>query len=187
MKSLARRVVGQHGLLVALASGLTVLAVTLVQSVLGALVWQLGYLGSSDQPHWQWWAGYAVQFGGVAVPFAIGVILSLWFIAPIGPELHVAHVITRSILATGVGAVVVFLVDFVSSTVSLITTGLMGQIRIDEIAGGELLRSFGQSVSTAGQQFLSVAPLVILVGVLLRMWLERHPSEHEIAGIVDTA
>jgi hypothetical protein len=34
---------------------------------------------------------------------------------------------------------------------------------------------------------LSVAPLVILVGVLLRLWLERHPSEHEIVGIVDTA
>ena len=32
-----------------------------------------------------------------------------------------------------------------------------------------------------------IAPLVILVGVLLRMWLERHPSEFEIVGIVDTA
>jgi hypothetical protein len=187
MTTLAHRVVRQHGFLVALASGLVVLAVSLVQNVLGGLVAQVTFLGSGAPQQWQWWAGYAVQFGTVAVPLSIGVVLSLWFIAPIGPDLHVMHVITRSILATGVGAVLVLLTTMVTSAASQITTGLLGQIRLGQIAGDHLSQSLGFAIATAGQQFLTVAPLVILVGVLLRMWLERHPSEHEIVGIVDTA
>jgi hypothetical protein len=187
MTTLAHRVVRQHGVLVALASGLVVLAVSLVQNVLNALITQLTFLGLSDVPAWQWWAGYATQFATIAVPLAMGVFLSFWFVAPIGPDLHVVHVVTRSILATGAGAVIVFLTLMVTSTASLVTTGLLGQIRLGQIAGDHILNSLGFALATAGQQFLTVAPLVILVGVLLRMWLERHPSEHEIVGIVDTA
>lgn len=187
MTTLVHRVVRQHGFLVALASGLVVLAVTLLQNLLGGLIAQLDFLGSGAPQPWQWWAGYAIQFGTVALPLSIGVVLSLWFIAPVGPELHVVHIITRSLLASGVGAVLVLLTLMVTSAVSLVTTGLVGQIRLGDIMGEQLLPSFGHSIATAGQQFVAVAPLVILVGVLLRMWLERHPSEHDIAGIVDTA
>ncbi|MES2092256.1 MAG: hypothetical protein V4531_00360 [Actinomycetota bacterium] len=187
MTALAHRVVRQHGFLVALAAGLLVLAVSIVQNVLGGFVSQAGYLGIGAPQQWQWWAGYAVQFGTVAVPLSIGVVLSLWFVAPIGPDLHVMHVITRSVLATGVGAVLVFLAIMATSTASLITTGLLGQIRFGQIAGDQWLQHFGSALASAGEQFLTVAPLVILVGVLLRMWLEQHPSEHEIVGIVDAA
>ncbi|MHC5795865.1 hypothetical protein ACVXZ4_06865 [Lacisediminihabitans sp. FW035] len=187
MTTLARRVVRQHGFLVALASGLVVLAVSLVQNVLNALIGQLSFLGSGDVPAWQWWASYATQFATAAVPLAVGVVLGFWFIAPIGPDLHVVHVFTRSLLATAVGAVLVFLTVLVTSATVLFTNGMMGQIRLGQIAGERLLQSLGISLATAGQQFLAVAPLVVLVGVLLRMWLERHPSEHEIVGIVDTA
>jgi hypothetical protein len=187
MTKMAHRVVRQHGFLVALASGLVVLAVSLVQNVLNAVIGQLTLLGSSDVPAWQWWAGSATQFATIAVPLAVGVFFSFWFVAPIGPDLHVAHVITRSILATGAGAGLVFLTLLVTSAASLVTTGLLGQIRLGQIAGDHILNSIGFALATAGQQFLTVAPLVILVGVLLRLWLERHPSEHEVIGIVDTA
>ncbi|MBG6107269.1 hypothetical protein IWX88_000887 [Frigoribacterium sp. CG_9.8] len=33
---------------------------------------------------------------------------------------------------------------------------------------------------------MSVAPLVILMCFLVRMWLERHPFEHDGVGNVDT-
>jgi hypothetical protein len=187
MTALAHRVVRQHGFLVALASGLVVLAVSLVQNVLNAVITQLTFLGSSDVPAWQWWAGYATQFATSAVPLAIGVFLSVWFIAPIGPDLHIAHVITRSVLAAAVGGALVFVVSVVTNGFSLVTNGLMGQIRIPVVEGDQFLQALGFSASIAGGQFVMVTPLVILVGVLLRMWLERHPSEHEIVGIVDTA
>lgn len=187
MTSLAHRVVRQHGFLVALVSALVVLAVSLIQNVLNALIGQLTFLGSSDVPAWQWWAGYATQFATVAVPLSVGVFLSFWFIAPIGPELHVVHVITRSVLAAAVGGILIFVVMLATNGFSLVTNGLMGQIRLPADAGERVLQALGFSAATAGQQFLSVAPLVILVGVLLRLWLERHPSEHEIVGIVDTA
>ena len=70
MTTLAHRVVRQHGFLVALASGLLVLAVSIVQSVLNAVIGQLSFLGSSGVPAWQWWAGYATQFASTAVPFS---------------------------------------------------------------------------------------------------------------------
>jgi hypothetical protein len=187
MTTFAHRVARQHGFLVSLASGLVVLAVSLVQNVLNALIGQLSFLGTGEVPVWQWWGNYATQFGTVAVPLAVGVVLGFWFIAPIGPDLHVVHVITRSLLTTAVGAVLVFLTVLVTSVTVFVTSGLMGQIRLGQLAGEQLLQSFGISLATAGQQFLAVAPLVILVGVLLRMWLERHPSEHEIIGIIDTA
>jgi hypothetical protein len=187
MTTLAHRVVRQHGFLVALASGLVVLAVSLVQNVLNALIGQLAFVGSSGVPAWQWWGSYAGQFATVAVPLAVGVVLGFWFIAPIGPDLHVAHVITRSLLATAVGAVLVFLTVLLASATPLVTSGLMGQIRLGQIAGEQFLQSLGIALTTAGSQFLAVAPLVILVGVLQRMWLERHPSEHEVIGIIDTA
>lgn len=187
MTTLAHRIVRQHGFLVALVSGLVVLAVSLVQNVLNAVITQLTFLGSSNVPAWQWWAGYATQFVTIAVPLVVGVVLSLWFIAPIGPDLHIAHVITRSVLATAVGGALIFAVNLSTNGFSLVTNGLMGQIRIPASAGEQFLQALGYSASIAGGQFLTVAPLVILVGVLARMWLERHPSEHEIVGIVDAA
>ena len=187
MSTLAHRVVRQHGFLVALASGLVVLAVSLVQNVLNALIGQLSFLGTSEAPAWQWWAGYATQFSSIAVPLALGVVLSFWFIAPIGPDLHIAHVITRAALGAVVGSVLVFLVNLATTGISLVTNGLMGQIRLTADAGDKFLQALGFSAAIAGGQLVTIAPLVILVGVLLRMWLARHPSEYEIMGIVDTA
>ena len=187
MNTLAHRVLRQHGFLVALASGLLVLAVSIVQSALNAAIGQLCFLGTSGVPASQWWAGYATQFAFTAVPLALGVVLSFWFIAPIGPDLHIAHVITRAALAAAVGSVLVFLVNLATSGISVVTNGLMGQIRLTANAGDQLLQALGFSATIAAEQLVTVAPLVILAGVLLRMWLARHPSEYAIRGIVDTA
>ena len=143
MTTLAHRVVRQRGFLVALASGLVVLAVNLVQNVLNAVIGQLSFLGTSGVPAWQWWAGYAAQFASIAVPLALGVVLSFWFIAPIGPDLHIAHVVTRAALAAAVGSGLVFLVNLVTTGISLVTNGLMGQIRLTADAGDKFLQALG--------------------------------------------
>jgi hypothetical protein len=187
MTALAHRVVRQHGFIVALVAASVVLAVLVVQNVLGFLLGQLSTIGSGSEQSPLWWTLYAGQFALVAVPFGVGILLGFWFIAPIGPQLHVAHVVTRSVLAAATGAVLVFVTMVVTGLVSLVTSGLMGQIRFSVIDGDSALQSLLTALGTAGSEFLAATPLVILVGVLLRMWLERHPSEHDIAGIVDTA
>jgi hypothetical protein len=189
MTSLAKRVVRQHGFLVALVSAATVLAVRVLQGVLGSLLGQFSslVLDGGSRRNIPWWTFYGGQLAVVSVPFSVGILLSLWFIAPIGPQLHVVHVVTRSLLAAATGAVLVFVTGVVTTVVSLVTTGLLGQIRFSVIAWESILQSWGMAFGSAGNEFLASMPLVILVGVLLRMWLERHPSEHDIAGIVDTA
>src|SRR6478752_4580524 len=42
---------------------------------------------------------------GTPLPFAIGVFLAFWQIAPVAPQLRMAHVVTRALLAAVVGAV----------------------------------------------------------------------------------
>lgn len=187
MTSLAHRVVRQHGFLVALVAASVVLGVLVVQNVLQFLLVEVSFAGARTGPGGQWWASYAGQFALDALPFAIGVLIALWFIAPIGPQLHVAHVVTRSLLAAATGTVLVFLTAVLTTLVSLVSGSLMGQIQFGAIAGDAIVQSLRLGLSSAGTEFVQSTPLVILVGVLLRMWLERHPSEHEITGIVDTA
>jgi hypothetical protein len=79
----------------------------------------------------------------VSVPFAVGVVLYMWFIAPIGPTCR-------------------------------LPSGAVG-------AGVD------NSTATTGGQCETLVPGVILRGLSLRIWPERHPSEQEIVGIVDTA
>jgi hypothetical protein len=188
MSYIAHRVVRQHGFLVAFVSAAVVLAVLIVQTLASVLISQLDFLDSGSSQGIQWWAYYGPQLAMVALPFAIGVLLSLWFIAPIATELHVAHVITRSLLAAAVGAVLALLVTFVVSLVGLLSGGgLMSNLMLTRFSGETILSIVRSAVSTGAREFVSSAPLVILVGVLLWIWLEQHPSKHPVSGIVDQA
>ncbi|MET4780591.1 hypothetical protein [Glaciihabitans sp. UYNi722] len=187
MSYIAHRVVRQHGFVVALVSAAAVLAVLTVQALLNFLVSQLSYIGAGPGYQLQWWAAYGGQFVAVALPFAIGILLSFWFIAPLAGELHIAHVVTRSILAAAIGAVLVFLLVTAVSFVGLISGGLMSNLLAIAPSGENMLRVFGSAVNSAAQQFISGTPLVILVGVLLWIWFDKHPSKHPVSGIVDQA
>ncbi len=187
MSYIAHRVTRQHGFLAAFVSAVVVFAILVAQTVLNFLVSSLSYLGSGSQHSIQWWSYSGLQLIAVCLPFAIGVLLSLWFIAPIAPELHVAHVITRSILASAVGAVLAVLVAIVASLVGLVSSGLMSHFMSTRFDGHTWVVILGSGLGAGGQQFVSSTPLVILVGVLLWVWLERHPSKHAVSGIVDQA
>ncbi|HAM27410.1 MAG TPA: hypothetical protein DCP11_12115 [Microbacteriaceae bacterium] len=187
MTTLAHRVVRQRGFLVSLVSAAVVFAVLVVQSVLSFLVSQLGHLGVGSSQGFQWWSFYGQQVGTVYVSFSVGVLVGLWFIAPVAAELRLAHVITRSALASAVGAVFAFLAVVVVSAVVLASEGLMGQAIFSRLTGESMLHALGAAFGTAGQEFVSATPLVILVGILLWNWLDRHPSKHHVSGIIDTA
>ncbi|TXN31426.1 hypothetical protein [Lacisediminihabitans profunda] len=185
MTALAHRVVRQRGFLVALAAASLVLAVLVVQSLLTFFVTQLGYSGGGSPRDLPWWTVYGRQVLSVSVPFGVGVLLGFWFIAPVAAELRLAHVITRSLLAAVAGAILVFLTTTVLEAVlaiqALVDHGALSRL------GAETMRALGVGLAFAAQAFVSATPLVILAGILLWNWVERHPSRHPIAGIVDTA
>ena len=73
-----------------------------------------------------------------------------FLIAPIGPELHIAPVITRSVLAAAMGSALLLVATLATNGLSLVTNGLMGQIRSPADAGEQFLQAVGTSAATAG-------------------------------------
>jgi hypothetical protein len=109
------------------------------------------------------------------LPFTVGYFVALWVIAPITHELRVGHVITRSILATGVGATLWFVSLGVIATISFVSIG----------AVGEIAPQLGYALVSALTALITLLPLGVLGGVLQWVWRTGHPSEHHIEGLID--
>lgn len=179
----------RRGAFVAVVAAGGVLAFTILQrvvegvllSIVGAGMVSLGFLADV-------WNGVASSVVGFGLPFALGVFLCLWLIAPVGADLHLGHVITRSALATAAGAVLVVIVQGVLAFFASFSTGgqLFGSSFPAVSFDGESLASTWllllQQVISMG---ISLLPLVILACVLLWIWLERHPREHAVTGMLD--
>ncbi len=174
-----------RGRLPALITAALVAAVILLQSVLGALAgwatsffYELASFGSASLSEMvgPQFTEVFEQFARVTLPFALGVFISLWLIAPLAGALSLRFVITRGLLASAAGAVLVFVV---SVFVDVVT---MARYVFD-------IRGFAHSgviaVSTAVNVFIYTTPIVFLAAVLLWLWLREHPREYEVAGLID--
>ncbi len=182
---------GRRGVLAATAAALIVLGAQVAQQILSTAVYAgLALTQSNGQdvlsqlfPAYLWGLILGV------LPFAIGVFLSLWLLAPVAAELHIAHVITRSLLAVAGGAVIVFLVQLV---------GMLFQ-SFDRSAGlvfgwasgffstlsSNADWAFSNSLYVALSTAINLIPLTVLAGVLLWIWLRAHPAKHEVSGLID--
>jgi len=109
------------------------------------------------------------------LPYTAGYFLALWVIAPITHELRVGHVITRSILATGVGATLWFVSLGVIATIAMLSIG----------APGEIAPQLGHALASALTALITLLPLGVLGGVLQWVWRTAHPSGHHIEGLID--
>ncbi len=113
--------------------------------------------------------GFALDF-----VFAVGVFLALWLIMPIVAGLRLSSVVVRSVVATVAGAVLVFiamlLIGFYNAIGGILSTqvGFRGEVASHWVGFG---------ISTGGGYLVDAMPLVILVGILLWMWLAKHPSD----------
>ena len=120
----------------------------------------------------------------VALPLAFGVFVSLWILAPIADELHLRFVVARSVLAAGVGTLLVFLVGIIAWFV--VAVGEMGSVFGNSFPWPSgVLDSLLQALVTALYVFVGTLPVVILGGVLLRNWLRERDEPHEVSGILD--
>jgi len=123
------------------------------------------------------------------LPFAVGVFVGLWVLAPIAAELHVAHVITRALLAAAAGIVVAFLVQFAGALFGSLNSSdafVFGWFEATlRMVGNNFDYSAGFALFNAVTQGISLIPLTVLAGVLLWVWLQNHPHKHAVSGLID--
>jgi len=175
----------------AVVSSALLLAAIVLQQLLLTLLTTLPTLGLDAagsaivEDIWIQAAHFAL--GGV-LPFVGGTFVSLWLIAPIAPELRLAHAITRSILAAAVGAVVVVIVTFVMALATAWGLGLpISAYSFPSVtwSGHSPLDGLVRSIQAAVAAFVGWLPHTVLVGLALWTWLDRHPTRHAVRGLID--
>jgi len=175
----------------ALPPFLTSLGIFVVLVVLGFLGATLNALSTTVQADipaeffLQLWAAQLV--GGLAgpLPIALGAFVCFWQIAPIAPNLRLAHVVTRAVLAGLAGTLLLFLLGLLFGFL-LWVLALGGLVDRGDFFGSAgpavgILPLLFRSLAT----FLQVLPVLVLGAVLLWGWLQRHPPTQRVAGTLD--
>ena len=131
----------------------------------------------------QVWFGQLVTSLTGPLPFAVGVFLCLWQVAPIAPALRLAHVVTRSILAALLGAAVMWIVLWITQVIvdaSSFAPEFQGAVVFGKLGPDALEALFRALAITAGY-----LPIAVLAGILLWGWLQRHPLAKPVHGTLD--
>jgi hypothetical protein len=175
----------------ALAPFLTALGIFVVLVVLGFLGAALSTLAVTTENEYS--AEFFLQIWGSQLgwglagplPIALGAFVCFWQVAPIAPNLRLAHVVTRAVLAGLAGTLLHFLVGVVFwlTTRLLALGGALdggGLSQVTPLGGGPLSLLF-QSLAT----FVQVLPVLVLGAVLLWGWLQRHPPKERVSGTLD--
>lgn len=159
-----------------------------VLGFLGATFTALSVTSQVDYPaefFLQIWGSQLVSGLVGPLPIALGAFVCFWQIAPIAPNLRLAHVVTRAILAGLAGTLLLFLVGIVWWLImQLLAVGGAfdggGLYNVTRLEPGPLSLLF-QSLAT----FVQVLPVLVLGAVLLWGWLQRHPPKQVPKGTLD--
>lgn len=183
---------GRRGVLAAGTVALAVFIVVIIQQTVVVASQPLVGIGYPDWMQdeylkYQWIAlGYSLL--GYALPFAVGVFASLWIMAPVAAELRLAHVITRSVLAAGIGASLllivragVILIELAAEAGSFFGNSFP-EISWERSVNG---RGLGVALQQAIIAFAELSPVVVLAGILLWIWVQTHPARHAVSGMLD--
>jgi hypothetical protein len=164
------RTVGHAALKIPLATAGGVLVVLVVQRIVGGIISLIGALASGTVD--SVWQFVVIQSVWLDVVFAVGVFLALRFLSPITAGLPLLTVILRSFLTVVAGAVLVFIAVLLAGVVNALG-GLLGTQT--GFQPDVALRALGSGIWAGGGYVVSASPVVILAGVLLWIWLARHP------------
>jgi hypothetical protein len=180
-----QKLVRSRGALGAAIAAAGVIAFLMVKDVVQQLV---SFVSTQGLYALDMFSGLLPAFLTFYLPFGVGFFLCLWLIAPLAEELRIGHVITRAILAVGVGATLAFVV--------LAVTGILGSFVFDSsffgnsfpfpsYQGASVAQQLGYSLQSAIVGFVSLLPLGVLAGVLLWHWRKTHPVDFAIEGLID--
>lgn len=174
----------------ALLAALGVYLVLVLQSLLGTIVFVI-----TDRSYGQDPASYLslilpatlpITLGG-PLPFAIGVFLAFWQIAPVAPQLRMAHVVTRALLAAVIGAVATAVIGFIVAVIVNFTNTDPGLVLSGAAA------DFARNLVDAARSVLPGALNILIQGLVvvplaaLLLWgrLQTHPPKTTPAGALD--
>lgn len=186
MSEVITKAMKRPGALPAFLAGLGVfaalLAIGFLQSLLSTLAVVVGHAAGQAFVG-SLWTGQLIGSLSGPLPFAIGVFLCFWQVAPIAPVLRLAHVVTRSILAALLGGAVMWvvfvviqvLIDISQAPFSFHPGDVFGTLGSDALQS--LFRALGVTVG--------YLPVVVLSGILLWGWLQRHPHDKPVHGALD--
>ncbi|HEU0205281.1 MAG TPA: hypothetical protein VFQ74_01145 [Pseudolysinimonas sp.] len=186
MSEVITKAMKRPGIAPAFLTGLGVFATLLVTGVVQAILsilWAAtagsspsGYLG-------QVWSQHLQESLSGRLPFAIGVFLCFWQLAPIAPVLRLAHVVTRSILAALVGGTVMWLVLMALQLVAAVVRTPFSTPAFTVLGelGPDALQALFQTLSA----IVAWLPVAVLGGILLWGWLQRHPLDKPVHGALD--
>jgi hypothetical protein len=163
--------------------------VLFAQDLISNVSWLLvGYSQAQYNPGMyleQLWLTIAFGFV-VLLAFAIGVGLSLWLVAPVGRHQRATSVVVRGILATAVGAVLVFVVRMLLEMIGPMTGAgpLLGHA-FPWPGLGNTLQAASMAFQAALGAFVRQAPVVVLVALLTWLWLQKQLPAQAVSA--DTA
>jgi hypothetical protein len=174
----------RRGALAALTTTLAVIVALLLLPPLRVLVAGLASLRVSPQ------TAFAPVPGDLllhVLPFGVGVFLSLWILAPVAAELSLGFVVTRSVLAAVVGAIVLFLTTICLGIPGLVAPGSVFWLRADGISLDfvPVGRTILQSLTFSLLFFVDGVAIVVLGAIFQWNWLKRHPPAFGVAGLID--
>jgi len=163
--SLARR----RGRLPALVAALGIALVLVIGRLLNELV---AYLGGSG-----FHAAAVVDYLPEALPFALGVFLGLWLIAPLADELTLPFVFTRAALATAAGGILVIVARIVIAVTAAVDEG--------SFDGAAFVRDATLGALAGVSSVVNYLIPVLFASVLLWLWLRAHPRDYAVSGLID--
>jgi len=179
-----------RGALVAAVTAGGVGITLVVQTVLEQLIAQIGIAASGQVIEGDGFTPGALGFAFLTttLPFVIGFFLSLWFVAPIAEKLGIGHVITRSVLATGIGATLWFIVNSVVQIILAIGfdrpifSNSFPQL---QYVGPDVPSLMAWSLQGSLLAFVTILPLGVLAGILLWHWRKANPPQFHVEGLID--
>lgn len=180
-----KQIIRRHGAFVSGITGIALVVTLVAQDMVQTATALLSAYGQALPNVFALSLGYALVR---AIPFGIGFFLSLWLVAPIAEELRVPHVITRAILATGIGSTVTFVVMAVLAIVdSFSPTGSVfgNSFPFPGFDGGSAAVRVLDALAGAITLFVLRLPLGALAGILLWIWRKDHPPKRPLEGIID--
>ncbi|GAB2448680.1 hypothetical protein HD599_001845 [Conyzicola lurida] len=148
------------------AAAAIVAAVLVAQSVLRAIVGAIsnlaaGGIAGNVQYSLNPLGEGVISFATSVVPSALGVFLAFWVLVPLTADLRIGRVVLRSLVAAAAAAVLTCLFTGVYAFGDAI------------LRGGDFFYAVFGTVQTTFYAFISVTPLVLLVGVLVWLWLSK--------------
>lgn len=155
-----------------------IIAQNIVTDIVG-LITYAPYLGSEA---WGFSLGYTLA---LALPIATGMFLSLWLVAPIAGELTIGPVITRAILALGIGVSLFFIVQCVGAIADAVTVRGSILTWMPYFDGATAVSGLGGALTGALRTLVTMLPLGVLAGILLWNWRKSHPSRRPLSGLID--